>query len=103
MRRLIFALCALLAIGLGACGKHSHSFENWSVKTPPACTEVGVEIGLCTCGAECERDISPTGHSVGTQRVTKAPNCESAGYYETPCQNCGEILDEGELPPLGTV
>ena len=101
MKRLIFALCALLALALGACGKHSHSFENWSVKAAPTCTESGAEKGLCACGAECERDIPPTGHSLGVRIVTQAPDCEGAGQYETPCKNCGEILDEGELAPIG--
>ena len=101
MRRLIFALCALCLLALGACGKHSHSFENWSTKVAPTCTQSGVETGLCACGAECERDLAPTGHLLGARIVTQAPDCESAGLYETPCKNCGEILDEGELAPLG--
>lgn len=81
---------------------HTHTYENWEVKTSATCTTDGVETGICECGQRTTRAIPATGH---TEEIIsgKEATCKETGLTEgKKCSVCGEILEEQkEIPATG--
>ena len=79
----------------------AHKFGDWTVTTPPTCTEDGTEERTCTaCGAVETRTIEATGHTFGKWTVTKAATRTETGLKTRTCTVCG-ATETRIIPALG--
>ncbi len=83
--------------------KHVHSFGEWTVKTPPSCTDRGTEERICVCGIAENRLIDLGGHSFGDWEIVTLANCVEAGTMQRACRNCPhtESAPTESIHPLG--
>ena len=70
-----------------------HTYNEWSVTTPPTCTESGVKTRTCSSCGKTETEIIPaTGHNVVID-AAKSATITSTGLTEgSHCSVCGTIL-----------
>lgn len=103
----VATMCTLSVASLPACGNdgnssHQHNYENWTVTTPPTCTEQGVETGTCAAdGATTTRpvDADPDAHNYGDWTVVK-PTATQEGSATRVCANNAAHVDSVTLPVL---
>ena len=70
---------------------HTHLWGEFVTKIEATCTQNGVNVRKCSCGAENEISIAATGHNFGEWTTKIAAQCEINGSAERVCQNCQEI------------
>lgn len=96
-------LGAGIAVLSAACAEeaHTHVFEgDWIKVKDPTCTEEGLEVRVCSCGAQEEQPIAALGH-IKEFHTGKENTCLESGWglYYT-CSRCG-FSSFQELPALG--
>lgn len=81
---------------------HSHAFGAWQVTREPTCTDTGVAVRYCSCGAENVQTVEAAGHTPVIQEAV-SPSCSRTGLTEgSYCEVCRLILSrQTELPKLG--
>lgn len=72
------------------------------VLTEPTCTEEGIRLRECDCGAEEREGIPAAGHTWDEGTVTAEATAEQDGEMTFTCTVCGETRTEaipaGEIP-----
>ena len=69
--------------------KTSHSFGDWTEKTPATCTTKGAEERKCAnCPATETRDIPALNHNFGDFVTKTEPTCVNDGLKEAKCSRC---------------
>lgn len=104
----VATMCTLSVASLPACGNdgnssHQHNYENWTVTTPPTCTEQGVETGTCAAdGATTTRPVAidPDAHNYGDWTVSVKPTATAEGTATRVCANNASHVDSVTLPVL---
>lgn len=66
----------------------AHIFDDWTVVNVATCTENGLELGFCSCGAMQTQAIPALGHTYIDTVV--AATCTSQGYTLHTCSVCGD-------------
>jgi hypothetical protein len=69
---------------------HNHSFGEYVLTAKPTCTEKGLQVRHCQCGASQEISIAALGHSFCDWIVKVPPECEKEGTLERICELCQE-------------
>ena len=78
-------------LNVNSLENHTHSWGEFVTKKEATCTQNGVNVRKCNCGAENTISIAATGHRFG-EWITKIPaKCEIDGSAERICSNCQEI------------
>lgn len=77
--------------------RHVYSY---SITAVPSCIEDGVGIFVCDlCGDEYTEVLSATGHIYEANIIPAA--CETDGYIEYCCANCGDSYFDNAVPATG--
>lgn len=76
---------------------HTHQYTVIS-RSEPTCTEIGVIVYQCSCGASYQETVPVSGHSF-VQRGVEA-TYGAAGYIEIVCSVCGYVRQRTEVPAL---
>ena len=67
-----------------------HSYGEWAVSVEPGCTEPGLMIRTCDCGAVDTQEIAPKGHSYSDNwTISKDSSCTEDGLKVRYCAFCG--------------
>jgi len=86
------AKCEVCGAEYGELKTHEHAYGEWQTKTLATCTTAGVEIRICSCGAEEVRDTAKLDHSftkeVVDEKYLATANCEEQATYFKSCA-CG--------------
>lgn len=69
---------------------HTHTWGEFSVKAEATCTQSGVNIRSCNCGATYELPIAATGHDFGDWITSTPAQCGTEGSSKRICNNCQE-------------
>ncbi len=95
------ALCA--ACGTAYGDPLGHTFGDWSITTPPACTEQGVETRVCANDASHTetRPLAAIGHTFGDWSVTTPPACTEQGVETRVCANDASHTETRPLTAIG--
>ena len=94
---LALALClTATALAFVACSQtsHTHTFGQWIVVTPAACSKEGARTRSCSeCGEVESEPIAALGHVWDDGVVTVEPTCEDEGKMIYTCirEGCGGI------------
>ena len=75
-----------------------HLWGEYKVEDEATCTEPGLKVAECKCGAKDEVVIDPTGHKNLTAVVTVVPSATAGGVLKITC-SCGEFYNY-DLPAL---
>ena len=73
---------------------HTHSWGEMQIEIEPTCTDGGLYIRTCRCGATQEYSIAPSKHVFGEWEITQEPTCTEEGLKQSVCKNCGELKEE---------
>ena len=76
----------------------NHTYGDWVEIKPATCTEDGLELRYCTCGATETKVIKPTGHS--HDATVTYPTCIEEGYTTYTC-HCGDTYVADIVAALG--
>ncbi len=75
-----------------------HLWGEYSVTNPATCTETGLKVASCQCGAEDRVVILATGHLNLSATVTVIPSATAGGVLKITC-SCGDFYNY-DLPAL---
>ena len=75
-----------------------HSYGDWTEIKPATCTEKGLELKSCICGATVTKVIEATGHNYGA--VVTPPTCTKQGFTTHTC-HCGDSYVDTYVDALG--
>ena len=78
---------------------HTHAWGEYSVKSEPTCTDTGVRVRVCSCGAEDELLIAAIGHDFGEWEIQAPAACNIEGISERVCISC-QKSESKAIPPL---
>ena len=80
---------------------HVHEYI-LTTQTAPTCTEPGLAVSVCQCGAAETSNIDPIGHDYADGSCKKAPVCKHCGQEGEPalghtlvdcvCSKCGKVF-----------
>ena len=81
---------------------HTHIYNDVKITKQPTCTQSGVKIYTCSCGATKTETIAATGHTVVIDPAVKA-TCTTSGRTEgSHCSVCGAVIkQQSATAPLG--
>lgn len=79
---------------------HTHVWTA-SIEKAPACTEEGVLLRTCPCGATERQTISSKGHSAPVEKTVIEAGCVTEGRIERACPDCGYVFDTVIIPAVG--
>lgn len=82
------------------CTDHTHTFGEWTVTTPAACTADGVETRSCACGETETRAIPATGH-VDADNDGKCDVCQTVLTPVNPGDPDKPTPDTPDKPATG--
>ena len=75
--------------------RHVHSYGDWTEAYAPTCTEKGMNVRTCACGARETQDVDPR-HTVDHHAAVEA-TCTEAGNVEYfTCSVCGKYFLDAE-------
>ena len=97
-------MSATTAFAFAGCdtNKHTHDYTDWTVTTPPTCTEDGEETGTCKAdGATSTRPVDALGHKYGDWQIF-TPTAERGGSARKVCANNANHSILVALPVLPT-
>ncbi|MBQ8162778.1 MAG: hypothetical protein IJZ93_00215 [Clostridia bacterium] len=69
---------------------HNYNILDEEASTPATCTETGIDVYKCVCGASTEV-VTPT-HTLNETTVTKAPTAYTKGEKTGECTVCHETI-----------
>ena len=82
------------------CVNCDHVYGSYSTYYAATCTAWGIDVRTCTlCGDADYKLVSASEHNY--KNTVVAPTCNSAGYTEHVCQDCGESYKDNEVPATG--
>lgn len=88
-------------IFLSSCTEgHTHAWTA-SIEKAPTCTEEGILLRTCPCGATERQSISPKGHSAPVEKTVIEAGCVTEGRIERVCSDCGYVFDTITVPAVG--
>ena len=73
---------------------HTHSWGEWIIQLEPSCTDGGLYVRTCRCGAKEEKAASPKKHNFSKWEIIQEPTCTEEGLQQCICKACGEIKEE---------
>ena len=81
--------------------KEEHVWDEGKITQQPGCTKSGERTYTCTtCQTTKTEEISATGHANKITKFAKKATCKTEGYTgDIYCQDCGELLEEGNVLP----
>ena len=75
--------------------KHDHSYGDWTEAVAPTCTEKGILVRSCVCGARETQDVAPRHEVVHHEAVVET--CTEDGNVEYfTCTKCGKYFLDAE-------
>ena len=80
------------------CGAslHVHAYGAWRVATEPTCTEKGVEVRECACGAKETQDVEALGHDKTHHELVPETCTEDGNVEYFTCARCGKVFLDAE-------
>lgn len=77
------------------CLNSGHTYSEWTVTTPPLCTEAGIKSRACIkCGHTETAEIEPKGHDFEKEWTIDRPAGNGAvGIMSRHCKNCDFTTD----------
>ena len=94
---ILLAVLVVSCLALTAC--HSCEFGDWTITRQPTCTEDGIAVGFCKCGAQTTETVPPNGHNY--KSVVTEPTCGNQGYTTHSCSDCGDSYVDTYVDALG--
>ena len=81
--------------------KEEHVWDEGKITQQPGCTKSGERTYTCTtCQTTKTEEIPATGHANKITKFAKKATCKTEGYTgDIYCQDCGELLEEGNVLP----
>ena len=81
--------------------KEEHVWDEGRITQQPGCTKSGERMYTCTtCQITKTEEIPATGHLNKVTKFAKKATCKTEGYTgDIYCQDCGELLEEGNALP----
>ena len=81
--------------------KEEHVWDEGKITQQPGCTKSGERTYTCTtCQTTKTEEIPATGHANKITKFAKKATCKIEGYTgDIYCQDCGELLEEGNVLP----
>ena len=81
--------------------KLNHDWDVGKVTTKATCTTKGIKTYTCSnCNATKTEELPMTNHATKVTKFVKEASCESSGYTgDIYCQDCGTLLEEGQVIP----
>ena len=87
---LVFVMLFAVVSGTVGCS-HEHKFVLSEADSKlVSCTEDGIEVKVCSCGAKQEQVIPMTGHDWKLAMESK-PTCTGTGMADYKCTKCGKM------------
>ena len=81
--------------------KEEHVWDEGKITQQPGCVKSGERTYTCTtCQTTKTEEIPATGHLNKVTKFAKKATCKTEGYTgDIYCQDCGELLEEGNALP----
>lgn len=67
---------------------HTHNWSEWTTEKEATCTEKGLNIRNCECGAKENMVVASLGHSFDEWIIVNEAKCEISGLKEHTCRIC---------------
>lgn len=102
MRKILFSILLMITMTVvSSCSEgHSHVWTS-SVEKSPTCTDSGILVRNCPCGATERQVVDPKGHGDPVTETVREADCTNEGLQETVCPDCGKVYESTPVPALG--